>query len=157
MDMKSKKSLFIVLSGYMFNLLFYLILHVYGKIPYVASLVKSAVIVFGITAFSLLFFLLIFSILPFQKPWPSFFLTSMIITLLTFFSIPFAYYVQYNKIKDHRLSLKQDKTGKALDLLEKDIIDFKKSRDLLSKTIEPSHKEKSDPERKLLAATNEEV
>ena len=158
MDMKSKKVLFIVLSGYLFNLAFYLIVYItsYVKSSFVDSLVESAVIVFGITTIYLFLTLLIFTIGSFQKPRPSFFLVS-IITLLTFFLISFLYHPKYHKTQEHRLSLKQDKTGKAIDLLKKDKIDFKKSRGLLSKAIEPSHKEKSDPERKLLAAKNEEV
>ena len=51
-NMKSKKSLLIVMIGYIFNLGLYRILHMYGRKPYFEYFEKSAIIVFGITIFS---------------------------------------------------------------------------------------------------------
>ena len=99
--MKSKTSLFsISFAGYIFSLTVYLIWYytipqfsIYGN--NITDSPSITIVVVAITALYLFLYLLILSIRSFQKPWGSFLLVS-IITLLTFFLIPFVYYARHS-------------------------------------------------------------
>jgi hypothetical protein len=130
MDKKPKIPLSIVLSGYIFSLVFYFIWCFYffsGRVYSYDYLLVNAAVVFAITAVYLFPLLLISYIKSFQKVWTSFSLIS-IITLLIFFLIPPANSLIYNMSYDNKLNLKRDKTIKTI--------------------------EKNEPERKILAANN---
>ena len=99
--MKSKTSLFsISFAGYIFSLTVYLVWYytipqfsIYGN--NITDSPSITIVVVAITALYLFLYLLILSIRSFQKPWGSFLLVS-IITLLTFFLIPFVYYARHS-------------------------------------------------------------
>jgi hypothetical protein len=130
MDKKLKIPLSIVLSGYIFNLVFYFIWCFYffsGRLYRYDYLLIIAAVVFAITAVYLFPLLLISYIKSFQKVWTSFSLVS-IITLLIFFLIPPANSLIYHMSYYNKLNLKRDKTTKTI--------------------------ENNDPERKILVANN---
>ena len=99
--MKSKTSLFFIsFAGYIFSLTVYLVWYytipqfsIYGN--NITDSPSITIVVVAITALYLFLYLLILSIRSFQKPWGSFLLVS-IITLLTFFLIPFVYYARHS-------------------------------------------------------------
>ena len=99
--MKSKTSLFFIsFAGYIFSLTVYLVWYytipqfsIYGN--NITDSPSITIVVVAITALYLFLYLLILSIRSFQKPWESFLLVS-IITLLTFFLIPFVYYARHS-------------------------------------------------------------
>ena len=99
--MKSKTSLFFIsFAGYIFSLTVYLVWYytipqfsIYGN--NITDSPSMTIVVVAITALYLFLYLLILSIRSFQKPWGSFLLVS-IITLLTFFLIPFVYYARHS-------------------------------------------------------------
>jgi len=133
-----KKSLAIVLGGYLFNLVFFLILnHIYFKktIDFI-FLLKFAANLFGITLIYLLIIFLILSIVKiYRKHWPSFVTPAIIITLLTFLTISLEHYKIYyenKKMKTEVSSLK----NQAFSLLQEDMADHMKALDLLNRAIE---------------------
>lgn len=152
-----KKSLFIVLGGYLFNLAFYLILsHIYfGKKITFLYLVQSAVALFGMTLLYLLIIFLILSIIKiYRKPLPSFLIPAIVITLLTFLTISLASHDQFRAKRElsqklsesEQLSLKdaaEKKRAKAIylrnqavDLLQEDKADYIQAMEFLNKAIE---------------------
>ena len=133
-----KKFLAIVLGGYLFNLVFSLILnHIYFKKTFdFIFLLKFVANLFGITLIYLLIIFLILSIVKIsRKHWPSFVAPAIIITLLTFLTISLAHYKRYyenKKMKTEVSSLK----NQAFSLLQKDMADHMKALDLLNRAIE---------------------
>ena len=133
-----KKSLAIMLGGYLFNLVFFLILnHIYFEKPIdFIFLFKFGANLLGITLIYLLIISLIFSLLKlYRKHWPSFVTASIIVTLLTFLTISSAYYKRYyenKKIKTEISSLK----NQAFSLLQENMDNHMKALDLLNKAIE---------------------
>ena len=133
-----KKSLAIMLGGYLFNLAFFLILnHIYfGKAFEFIFLLKSVANLFGITLIFLLIISIMLSIVKiYRKHWPSFVTPAIIITLLTFLTISLAHYKRYyenKKMKTEVSSLR----NQAFLLLQEDMADHMKALDLLSKAIE---------------------
>jgi hypothetical protein len=132
-----KKSLSIVLAGYLSSLGFYFIWFFtkwsyssYAGYSRDAYHLEIGAVVFIITGLYFLFLLLILSYKALQNVWISSSLVS-IITLLTFFLIPFTYHVINYKSNDFRLSFWQDKTINTID--------------------------KNEPERKILAANKKEI
>ncbi len=133
-----KKSLAIVLGGYLFNLVFFLILnHIYFEktIDFI-FLLKFAANLFGITLIYLLIIFLILSIVKiYREHWPSFVTPAIIITLLTFLTISLEHYKIYyenKKMKTEVSSLK----NQAFSLLQEDMADHMKALDLLNRAIE---------------------
>ena len=133
-----KKSLAIVLGGYLFNLAFFLIInHIYFEITFdFIFLLKFAANLFGITLIYLLIISLILSIVKiYRKHWPSFVTPAIIITLLTFLTISLEHYKIYyenKKMKTEVSSLK----NQAFSLLQEDMADHMKALDLLNRAIE---------------------
>jgi tetratricopeptide (TPR) repeat protein len=133
-----KKSLAIMLGGYSFNLVFFLILnHVYFEKTFdFIFLLKFSTNLLGITLIYLLIISLILSIVKiYRKHWPSFVTSAIIITLLTFLTISLAHYKRYyenKKLKTEVSSLK----NQAFSLLQEDMADHMKALDLLNKAIE---------------------
>ena len=132
MDKKLTIPSSIVLGGYIFSLGFYFIwcfYFFYERSYRDDYLLVIAAVVFVITSVYCFHFLLILYFKSLQKVWISFSLVSTI-TLLIFFLIPIANYKIYYKFRENKLNLKQDKTIMAID--------------------------KSEPERKSLAANKKE-
>ena len=156
---KSKMALFIVIGGYLFNLIFYLILHhiFYGRYIAGDDLAISATIILGITILYLLVVLMILSIMMFKKPWPSLIIPTLIVTILTFLSISFFYYTRYHKVYGNSLSLKHKKTSKIFDAHQKHKVGFKKTFETLNKTSDLSPEGVNKPERKFVTAKQEKV
>ena len=109
---RSKTPLFIVLGGYLFNLVFYLILQhlLFGKTLTFISLVESATTIFALTVVCLLIIFVILSFVKlFKKQWPSFLVPAIVITLLTFLSISLSHYERYYDKYGYDLGQKQNK------------------------------------------------
>jgi glucan phosphoethanolaminetransferase (alkaline phosphatase superfamily) len=121
MDKKLKRSLSIVLGGYLSSVGFYLIWYFtkwrfsfYAMHSRDADILEIIAVVFTITILYFLSLLLIGSIRSLQKFWKSFSIV-FIITLLTIFLIPSTYYSIYYKTNGHGLNLTQDKTIEPID------------------------------------------
>jgi len=133
-----KKSLAIVLGGYLFNLALFVILnHIYFEKTFdFIFLLKFATHLLGITLIYLLIVsLILFLVKIYRKHWPSFIIASIIITLLTFLTISYAHYKRYyenKKIKTEVSSLK----NQAFSLLQENMADHMKALDLLNRAIE---------------------
>ena len=156
---KSKTALFIVLGGYLFNLIYYLILHHISHGGYIAGdyLAISAIIILGITILYLLVVLVILSILMFKKPWPSLIKPTLIVTILTFLSISLFYFTGYHKGYGNSLSPKHKKASKTFDAHQKNKVGFKKIFEILNKTSDLSPEGVKKPERKFVTAKQEKV
>jgi uncharacterized coiled-coil protein SlyX len=118
---RSKRPLFLSLSGYIFSLVIYLIW--YFKLPHFSPYGKNIIdgpnieiVVVGITALYLFLFLLILSIRPFQTTWKSFFLVSTLI-LLTFVLIPSVIKIYTEKKRMEKLDVKIDAANKSISEL----------------------------------------
>jgi len=133
-----KKSLAIVLGGYLFNLALFVILnHIYFEKTFdFIFLFKFAANLLGITLIYLLIVSLIISLVKiYRKHWPSFVTASIIITLLTFLTLSLAHYKRYyenKKIKTEVSSLK----NQAFSFLQENMSDHMKALDLLNRAIE---------------------
>ncbi|MEA1949708.1 MAG: tetratricopeptide repeat protein [Thermodesulfobacteriota bacterium] len=132
-----KKSLAIVLGGYLFNLAFFLILnHIYFGKPFEFIFILNSVAnLFGITLiYSLIIAIMLSIVKIYRKHWPSFVTPAIIITLLTFLTISLAHYKRYyenNKMKTEVASLR----NQAFSLLHKDMADHMKALELLNRAI----------------------
>lgn len=153
MDKKLKRSLSIVLGGYLSSVGFYLIWYFtkwrfsfYAMHSRDADLLENVVVVFTITVLYFFSLLLIWSVRPLQNVWKSFSLV-FIITLLTIFLIPSTYYSIYYKSYGNRLNQKQDKTIKPIDENERE-------RKNLPVNIKENRKQHEDPKEKIPAEQN---
>jgi len=133
-----KKSLTVLLGGYLFNLVFFLILnHIYfGKAFEFIFLLKSAANLFGITLiYSLIISIMLSIVIIYKKHWPSFVIPAIIITLLTFLTISLAHYKRYYEKKKMETEVSSLR-DRAFSLLQEDMADHMKALDLLNRTIE---------------------
>ena len=156
---KSKIALSIVIGGYLFNLLFYLILyHIFYGV-YIAGdyFAESAIIILAITILYFLVVLVILSILKFKKRRPSLIIPTLIVTILTFLSISSFYFTRYHEGYGNSLSLKHKKTSKTFDAHQKNKVGFKKNFEIFNKTSDLSPEGVKKPERKFVTAKQEKA
>ena len=133
MGKQLKRSLSIVVGGYILGLGFYFIwcfYFFYGRLNIGNYLLIVVAVVFAITAVYFFFYLLILHIKSLQKVRTSIFFISTI-SLLVFFLIPPVNSKIYYNFHDIKLNLNQDKPSKSID--------------------------KNEPERKFLSANKKEI
>ena len=139
-----KKFFSILLAGYLFNLIFFLILnHIYFKKTFAfISLVESAAALFGMTLVYLLIISLVLSII-YRNQWVFFSTPAIIITLLTFLTISLVHYKKYYEKKEMKTKVASLR-DQAFSLLQQDKADYMKALDLLNKAIELNSKDATD-------------
>jgi len=98
--MKSNKPLFLLVAGYIFSLLVFLIWYHTTYTP----IMEVVVVVVVITALYLLLYFLILAVSSLQRPWKSFLLVSIII-LATLFLIQTVYHEKYRLGKAEEIKL----------------------------------------------------
>ncbi|MHA1522635.1 MAG: hypothetical protein ACTSRK_20910 [Promethearchaeota archaeon] len=135
---KSNMPLFIMIGGWLFNFIYYAIFKVkfFGRILTIPNFIEFATTVFAlILIWSLIVYIVLLIIKFSKKQRPSFFIPSLLISLLTFGTISLAFYQEYyDKYGSHSVQ-KEDKID--FDAWDREIAEGKRQGRASSNSTKP--------------------